>query len=163
MNSDLKNESGMTLVESLIAIVILMFGLLAMAQALAFSVIASKTYGRDSGLATAAAHDKMEELISLSFNDTVTNLTMNPPYATNGSGLTAGGGVYPSTAVAGYSDCLTTAGSRTASLSDTAYTRQWQIINESAASKRIIVSVRSNKSFRYGVAPSTTLITRKTP
>jgi Tfp pilus assembly protein PilV len=163
MKTDLKNESGMTLVESLIAIVILLFGLLAMAQALAFSVIASKTYGRDSGLATAAAHDKMEELIGLAFNDTTTNVTVNPPYPTSGTGLTAGGSVYPSGPAAGYSDYLNASGSRTTSASATAYTRQWQIINESATSKRIIVTVRSNKSFDYGVAPSTTLITRKTP
>ena len=134
-----------------------------MAQALAFSVVASKTYGRDSGLATASAHDKMDELIGLAFDDTTTNLTTNPPYASNGAGLTAGGSIYPADPVAGYSDTLNIAGARTTSAADVAYTRQWQIIDESATSKKILVSVRSNKSFKYGIAPSTTLVTQKTP
>ena len=163
MKSALKNESGMPLVESMIAILILLFGLLALAQAIAFSVIASKTYGRDSGLATAAAHDKMEELVGLPFGDTTTNLAEDPPYGAAGTGLAAGGSFYPADPVEGYSDALDVAGARTASASDIAYTRQWQVINETAARKKIIVSVRSNKSFDYGTAPSTVLVTQKTP
>jgi Tfp pilus assembly protein PilV len=162
MSRDFKNERGMTLVESTMAILILLVGMLAMAQVLAFSVVASKTYGRDSGKVTAAAHDKMEELSGLQFSDTTTNVTVAPPYPANGTGLTAGGSVYPASATTGYVDYIDLTGGRTSS-SAAAYTRQWQIINDSTNQKRIIVSVASNKSFRYGVAPSTTLVTQKTP
>ena len=161
MNKDINDEVGMTLVESMMAILILLFGLLSMAQVLAVSLMGSKTYGRDAGKTTAVAHDKMEELTALQFGDTTTNVTVAPPYPASGSGLTAGGSVYPSEPVAGYADYLSTTGART-SASAAAYGRQWQIINESATSKKIIVSVSSRRSFRNGTAPSTTLVTQKT-
>jgi prepilin-type N-terminal cleavage/methylation domain-containing protein len=162
MPRDLKDENGMTLIESLMAILILLVGLLGMAQVLAFSVVASKTYGRDAGKASVAARDKMEELTGLQFSDATTNVTVNPPFPTNGVGLTAGGSIYPADPVAGYTDRLNAAGARITS-GQPNYTRQWQIINESANVKRIIVSVTSNRSFDYGTAPSTIVVTQKTP
>jgi Tfp pilus assembly protein PilV len=162
MNKEIKDENGMTLVESMMAILILLFGLLSMAQVLAFCVMGSKTYGRDTGKTTASAHDKMEELAGLQFGDTTTNVTVAPPYPSSGVGLTAGGSIYPASPVDGYADYLDSAGSRTTG-SSALYTRQWQIVNESASSKRIVVSVVSTRSFRNGAAPSTTLVTQKTP
>lgn len=163
MKRNLENESGMTLVETMMAILILLGGLLTMAQVLAFSVVASKTHGRDSGKATAAARDKMEELLVLSFSDTSSNITVRPSTANGGVGLTAGGSVYPATPVEGYCDRLDATGARTTAASAVAYTRQWQISNDSATLKTIRVSVRSNKSFRMGTAPSTLLISQKAP
>jgi prepilin-type N-terminal cleavage/methylation domain-containing protein len=156
------DESGMTLIETLIALMILLVGLLSMAQVLAFSIIASKTYGRDMTKTTASAHDKMEELKGLRFADTATNVTVNPPYPANGVGLTAGGSIPPAAPAAGYVDYLNFTGARTTA-AEAAYTRQWQIVNESATLKRIAVVVTSNKSFRYGAAPSTAVVTQKTP
>jgi prepilin-type N-terminal cleavage/methylation domain-containing protein len=156
------DDRGMTLIETMMAMLILLVGLLSMAQVLAFSVVASKTYGRDATKVTAYAHDKMEELTGISFADTTTNVTVNPPYTTNGLGLTAGGSIPPSAPVAGYADYLDISGIRTAS-GNAGFTRQWQVINDSANVKRIIVVVTSNKSFRYGVAPSTTVVTEKIP
>jgi Tfp pilus assembly protein PilV len=158
----MKDQSGMTMVESMIAILILLSGLLAMAQVMVVSVMASKTFGRDAGKTTAAAHDKMEELTGLPFADTTTNVTVAPPYSSNGAGLTAGGDIDPGTQVEGYVDYLDHAGLRTSS-ADAAYTRQWEIIDESTHLKKIIVSVRSNQSFQYGTAPSTVLVTQKAP
>ena len=163
MKSHLKDESGMTLIESMVAMLIMLVGLLGLAKVLTFCVIASKAYGRDSGQATAAAHDKMEELVGLQFSDTTTNLTNNPPFSASGVGLTAGGSIYPASPVAGYTDQLDFSGNRTTWTSTAAFTRQWSIVNDSANLKTISVSVRSNKSFKYGVAPSTTLVTRKSP
>jgi Tfp pilus assembly protein PilV len=151
----------MTLVESMIAILILLFGLLSMAQVLAFCVMGSKTFGRDAGKTTASAHDKMEELTGLQFSDTTSNVTVAPPFPASGVGLSAGGSIYPSAVVAGYSDYLDATGARTTAAA-ALYGRQWQIINESATSKRIVVTVRSQKSFQNGTAPTTTLVTQKT-
>jgi len=162
MNTDIKNESGMTLVESMIAILILLVGLLTMAQVLAFSVIASKTHGRDAGKTTASAQEKMEELAALNFADIATNVTVSPATSTGGTGLAAGGSIYPSEPVQGYADYITSTGSRTTA-TNAAYTRQWQITNTSSTLKTIAVSVRSNKSMQYGTAPSTVLITQKAP
>ncbi len=161
MSRGISDESGMTLVESMIAMLVLLFGLLALAQVLAFSVVASKTYGRDATKATAYAHDKMEELTNLSFSDTTTDVTVAPPFPATGVGLTAGGSVDPSAPVSGYVDYLDMAGVRTTAGS-AAFTRQWRIINESAHLMRIIVAVTSNRSFQNGTAPSTTAVTYKT-
>ncbi len=161
MRSKLSNDSGMTLIETLIALAVLLFGLLALAQVLVYSVVASKAYGRDMTKTAASAHDKMEELTSLSYTDTTTNVTVNAPYPANGVGLTAGGSIPPNDPVGGYSDYLDKAGARTTA-GDAAYTRQWKIINDTAKVKRIIVSVTSKKSFKFGTAPTTTVVTLKT-
>ena len=163
MNGRLKDESGLTLIESMMAITILLVGLLGMAQVLALSLMASKAHGRDAGKATAYARLKMEELVSLDFSDTTTNVTINPPYSSDGTGLTAGGSVYPADPAEGYFDDLGSHGLRV-SMGDPYYVRQWQIIDDGSNPnlKTIIVSVRSNRGFEYGTAPSTTLITQKT-
>lgn len=156
-----RDESGITLVETLIAMLILLFGLLAMAHMLSFGTVASKTHGRDATKAAAYAHDKMEELLGLDFADTTTNVTVNPPFPSTGVGLTAGGSVPPTSATAGYVDYLDTDGARTSSGS-AAYVRQWQIINDGASLKRIIVAVTSMRSFNYGATPAAVLVTYKT-
>ena len=163
MKKRLKDQSGMTLIESLMAITILFVGLLGMAQVLALSLMASKTHGRDAGKTTAHARQIMEELVALDFDDTTTNLAMNPPYTSDGKGLSAGGSVYPAEPIDGYSDGLALHGMRI-SWGNPYYVRQWQIIDDASNPdlKTIIVSVRSEKSFEYGTAPSTTLITQKT-
>jgi hypothetical protein len=163
MKKRLKDQSGMTLVESLMAITILFVGLLGMAQVLALSLMASKTHGRDAGKTTAHARQIMEELVALEFDDTTTNLAMNPPYTSDGVGLTAGGSVYPADPIDGYSDNLGLHGARI-SWGSAYYIRQWQIIDDATNPnvKTIMVSVRSDRSFEYGTAPSTTLITQKT-
>lgn len=162
MRKRLKDESGITLVESMIAMLIMLAGLLGMAQVITFCAVAGKTYGRDATKATAAAHDKMEELTGLGFSDTTSNVTVDAPFPANGTGLTAGGSIAPSAPVQGYADYLDFTGSRTTAAS-AAYTRQWQIIDNSSSLKTIMVSVTSNKSFDFGEAPSTVLVTQKTP
>lgn len=161
MHKTSSGENGMTLVETMCATLIMAFGLLAMCQALVFSVMVSKSYGRDATQATAAAHDKMQELTGLQFADTTTNVSLAAPYPTNGVGLRAGGSIPPAGAVTGYVDYVNFSGVRT-NQADSAYTRQWQIIDDAANIKRIIVAVTSNRSFRTGEAPSTTLVTCKT-
>jgi Tfp pilus assembly protein PilV len=162
MHKNLPDEGGMTLVETMIATLILGVGLLAITQALTFSVVASKVYGHHAMQATAAARDKMQELTGLKFADTTANVTVAAPFPTNGVGLTAGGSILPSSSVAGYIDYIDAAGVRTTQ-SAAAYTRRWQILNDDTSLKRIIVVVTSNKNYRNGSAPSTTLVTYKTP
>jgi len=162
MQQDMSDDSGLTMVETMIATLILLFGLLAMAQVLAFSIVASKTLGRDATKATAYAHDKMEELTGLNFADTTTNVTVPAPFPANGAGLLAGGSIPPNAPTANYVDYLDANGVRTA-VGAPFYTRQWQIVNDTANLKRIIVVVTSQKSFKYGTAPTATAVTYKTP
>ncbi len=162
MHKRLRDESGITLVESMIAMLIMLAGLLAMAQVITFCVVAGKTYGRDATKTTASAHDKMEELTGLDFSDTTANVAVDAPFPANGSGLSAGGSIAPSAPVPGYADYLDFTGSRTTAAA-AAYTRQWRIIDNSSSLKTIMVSVTSNRSFEFGEAPSTVLVTQKTP
>jgi hypothetical protein len=164
MKKDLKNESGMTLIESMFAMIIMLIGLLTMAQVLAFCVIAGKTYGRDAGQTTAAARDKMEELTALQFtwNAKTSTETVAP-------GLAAGGSLYPDAPQQLYADLVDSYGYTSPydpvapSNDSTTFTRQWKIENDATGTiKKIIVSVRSNKSFSYGVTPSTSVVTNKT-
>jgi Tfp pilus assembly protein PilV len=135
MSKNLKNESGMTLVESMVAILILLVGLLTMAQVLTFSVMASKNLGRDSTKATAYACDRMEQLMSVPISDG--SFTSGMDYINyDGSVATGKNG-------------------------DTRYTRQWTITDTGSA-KKIVVSVTSTKSFSYGKSPSTVLLAERT-
>jgi Tfp pilus assembly protein PilV len=162
MQRDWRGEDGSMLVETLIAILILSVGLLAMAQVSVFSVMSSKSYGRDASKSTAFAHSKLDELQSLSFADTTTNTCQVFPFPADGAGLTAGGSIAPSDPVANYADYLDSSGVRTASGS-ALFTRQWQILDDDTNVKRIIVTVTSIRSYRNGIPPSTTLVTFKTP
>ena len=138
MKRCLKEESGLTLVESLMAMLILVGGLLLMAEVLTLSVIASKTHGRDSGKATAFARAKMEELAGLPFNSA--ELEENT-----------------------YSEYLTVDGN-TGEGDSAAYVRQWEIIDDDPGSlKRVIVTVSGSRSFQYGTPPSTVLVTQMAP
>lgn len=132
-----REEDGMTLVESMMAILVLSAGLLMMAQVLAVSVIASKTHGRDAGKTVVSARDKMEELRALPFN---------------ASTLAAGE----------YVDYLNSDGT-TGAAGSADYTRQWWVTDVSGTRKQIVVTVTSNRSFEYGEAPSTTLVSEKAP
>jgi Tfp pilus assembly protein PilV len=161
MQKERHNESGSTLVEVLITLLILLYGLLAMAQVLAFCTVAGKTYGRDASKSTVYARDKMEELLSLSFGDITTNTAVAPPFASNGTGLSAGGSISLNAPAAGYVDYLDISGGRT-DQGASAFTRQWQIIDDTTKLKRILVVTVSNRSFKYGTTPSTAVVTYKT-
>ena len=162
MKSHLKNESGMSMVESMIAVLVLLVGLLMMAQVIAFCVVTSKTLGKDAGKITAAARDKMEELTALAYTDTTSDVAVYPNTPAGGQGLTHGGAVYPADPAAGYHDHLNAAGARTTSDASSVYTRQWAIVDDASGKiKKIIVSVVGNKSLQVGTTPSTTLISYK--
>jgi hypothetical protein len=162
MQQDWQGEDGSMLVETLIAILILLIGMLAMAQVSVFSVMSSKSYGRDSSKTTAFAHSKIDELQSLKFTDTTTDISHAYPFPTTGFGLTAGGSIPPTNPVDKYVDYVDSSGVRTTSGSAW-FTRQWQILDDAADVKRIIVTVSSTRSYRNGIPPSTTLVTFKTP
>ena len=151
---------GFSVVESLLAVLIMLVALLSLAQLLGFSIIVNKNQGKDATKATAFTHDKMEELNNLAFTDTTTNLTVNPPYPATGSGLTAGGSISPNAAVANYVDYLDQNGVRMVA-TGSAFTRQWRITNETATLKRFDVSVTSNRSFSFGSVPATFVVTYK--
>ena len=163
--SDRRGQSGVTLIETMIAALILMGVVLFMAQLFGLVVIMNKNNGSDATKAVTLAEAKMEELTILDFADTTTDTTVDPPAATGGAGLTAGGSL--TTRTAKYCDFVAANGAKVTVPADlsipasAAFVRQWQIINDSATLKRIMVAVTSVRSFQYGTAPATTVVTFK--
>ena len=158
------NKHGFSLIETMIAMLILIFALVSMAQLLGLAIVVNKNQGRDAAKATGFAHDKMEELNGLAFDDKTTNVTVNYPYPASGKGLLAGGNLPPTAPVANYSDTLDQFGARTTTAANIAFTRQWLITDVNPTVKQITVAVTSNKSIRYGTgaAPVTVSMTLKT-
>jgi len=162
------NKGGFSLIETMIAMFIMVFALISLAQLMALAIVVNKNQGRDATKATGFAHDKMEELTGLAFAYTLSNLTKEPgangQYPQNGLGLTASVNTLPPAApAANYSDTLDQFGARTTIPGSIAFTRQWQITNVNAM-KQITVAVTSNKSFRSGngALPVTVSVTLKT-
>jgi len=167
------NEHGLTLIETMIAMLILMVALVSLAQVFGVAMVLNKNHGRDASKTTTFAHDKMEELTRLTFTrvpatkDTTSNLTVNPVngvYPATGVGLTTGGSIPPVAAAAGYTDTLDINGARTTVAADIAFRRQWQIEEPVVGNVnllRISVSVTSTRSFNVGTAPATVQVTLK--
>jgi type IV pilus modification protein PilV len=63
----MNNERGFTLIEALVATLVLTIGLLAMAELLAVS-LRMHQLGRNSTIATRLAQDKFEEMMKMNFN-----------------------------------------------------------------------------------------------
>ena len=158
------NKGGFSLIETMIAMFIMVFALISLAQLMALAIVVNKNQGRDATKATGFAHDKMEELTGLAFTDTTTNVSVSPFSVTASTGLSAGGNLPPTAPVANYSDTLDQFGARTTTAAQIAFTRQWQITNVNTTLKQITVAVTSNKSFRSGngALPVTVSVTLKT-
>ena len=162
------NKGGFSLIETMIAMFIMVFALISLAQLMALAIVVNKNQGRDATKTTGFAHDKMEELSGLAFTDTTTNVSVSPFSVTASTGLSAGGNLPPTAPVANYSDTLDQFGARTTTAAQIAFTRQWQITNLPVGGpttyKQIAVGVTSNKSFRSGngALPVTVSVTLKT-
>jgi len=157
----LSSQEGMTIVEVLLATVILATGVIAMTGAFTWGITTNKKQGEIATRTTLNAVSKLEELMALDFSDAATNTTVSPPAPAGGTGLSVGGGVNPANPIAGYVDYVDQDGTRVAAAA-AFYRRQWQITtNPSGASKTITVVVFSNPTGLPGVPPSTTLVSIK--
>ncbi len=182
-------QAGMSLLETMIALAILLIatvGLLSMGMA---AIGTTENQGHLTARTAEYAQDKMEQLISLAFGDTVTDttqfpacspVTTTPPACTTGTGLAIGGGSDPTAPVAtpgnGYVDYLDISGNPIASTGDWFYIRVWQISNPPGSStctvnsvsapclKQITVTakVRREVGAPQGALPQSTLVSVKT-
>jgi hypothetical protein len=127
------SERGTTLVETAIALAILlvvMVGLLSMA---AFATSLTENQGHLAARTTEYAQDKMEQLLALAYNDaqTDTSAASIVPPITGGTGLAIGGSSNPSSPVNKYVDWLDSSGGLlgggTTAPSTWFYERVWEI------------------------------------
>jgi hypothetical protein len=162
----LSNDSGSTLVEVIVAIMImgtLASGLLAMA---AIALTQSENQGHLSARTAEYAQDKMEQLLVLSFGDSTTDTRVFPATPAGGTGIVPGGSANPAAPVLGYADYLDANGNLLASASAAPpagwfYQRVWQVTTLSATLKEIRVTATVARSIGRTQRPTATLVSLK--
>jgi hypothetical protein len=171
----MKSERGSMLLETLIALGILIVVAAGVMPLGALAVAHSENQGHLQARVTEYAQDKMEQLVSLAFNDTITDTRVFPAGTTGGTGLTIGGSSNPAAPVALYVDWLDEKGNLLASAGTTApaqwfYQRVWKIeavagcpvVNGVCTLKRVTVSTRvRNNLGKIGGPPVSTLVQLK--
>jgi hypothetical protein len=172
MNKRSTKESGIGLIEVSIALLIFMIGLLTLAQALTLAITLNKK-NRENLVATTLCKDKIEQLLSLDFDDDVTNTTVEPVKQTDGSfglvypkdgkGLSDGGSIAPAAPSDTapnkfYRDYINSLGARS-DATGAFYTRQW-MIETGGDVKTIRVTVTGPRSF--GLVNSASMVALKT-
>jgi type II secretory pathway pseudopilin PulG len=169
-------QAGMSLLETTIALAILLIasvGLLSLGMA---AVGTTENQGHLMARTAEYAQDKMEQLMSLGYGDTVTDTTQfpacspattTPPACSTGTGLAIGGSSDPTAPVAtpgnGYVDYLDISGNPIASTGNWYYIRVWQISQFSTNLKQIMVTakVRRQVGAPQGAIPQSTLVALK--
>jgi type IV pilus modification protein PilV len=134
----MNSERGFTLIEAMVAMLVLTIGLVATAQLLAVS-LQMHQIGRNSTTATRLAQDKFEEMMKMQFS--------NPAIQVNGSNTLASN-------VTNYFDAPANSG----------YTRRWQVQAGPGANPSLrIVTIRivpDNPDIRAGGDFSVTTVLR---
>jgi hypothetical protein len=165
MRTHLNSERGTTLIETMIALGIL---LTVMGGLITISAMSSKTTENNGHLAartTEDAQDKMEQLLVLAYTDVATDTTVFPAATVGGTGLAVGGSLNFAAPVNGYVDWLAQDGSwRGGGVNpppDWFYERVWQVSQFIPNVKQISVSVKTKWAYNGATAPSSTVVALK--
>lgn len=164
-----KKESGVTLIETMTVVLLLMIMAAGMTAVFGFCTGTNKSQGDIATRTTELAQDKMEELMALNFGDANTDTTVFPA-GVGGTGL--GGAMAPSTTlgsttqgapVAGFVDYLDAKGNLLAGAAGAFYTRQWSITTNATGKLKtiLVVTFASNTGGGPGVAASSPLVCLK--
>lgn len=170
-----RRSGGFTILETLIAIIVLMIAAAGVASVFAVAIGTDKAQGEIATRTIEYAEDKMEQLQSLAYLDSATNTSVWPTTLTGGTGLggaMAGsstvGGINQGAPVAGYVDYLDAVGNMCAgtvcpSGNPVFYQRQWMIQTNAAGNLKIITVVAWDltRNATRGQVPSTTLVSSK--
>jgi prepilin-type N-terminal cleavage/methylation domain-containing protein len=175
-------ERGVSLIETMVALGILLVVAAGTMPLAIMSLTTTENQGHLTARSAEYAQDKLEQLMALSFGDTVTDTRVFPAVAGGGSGLTVGGSSDPSAPADPYVDYLSAEGALLASSGGAApadwfYQRVWRVEEVgdpdancptavSAAQiclKRITVTATVRRAISGGaVIPSVTLAAFKT-
>lgn len=135
-----RKQAGFTLMETIIAAIILMIGTIGIAGLFSVALTRTSTYGDKATRTAEYAQDKMEELLGSTF-----------------ATLTAGDGITPTTPPSGFYDYIGKTGVPTTSATGAQYMRRWKIENTSTGLKTITVRV----TCLTGAAPGYVLVSQR--
>ncbi len=141
-------QAGFTLVETLVACLVLLVGVVAVMSLFGVSARENYTQGRLGVWLTLYAQNKLGQLNALDFNDSLTDTTVWPPATTGGTGLCnlapgqSCGSVDPAHPVTGFVDYLDASGNLLGGAAGAAFVRQWEIVADvTGQMKTITVTV----------------------
>lgn len=149
------SEAGLTLIETMVASVVLLVGVVAMMGL--FGVAVSQNRGQGSLAVQTATYcqNKLQQLLALKFSDSASDTTVWPTAPTGGPGLcgdlapdAACGSIDPAAPVSGFVDYLDPGGNRVSSASAAKFIRQWRISADPTGTLKTITV------FARAVAPS---------
>jgi len=159
-----KSEAGMALVETVIALGVLLAVAVGVMTLAAMSMTTTENQGHLQARTAEYAQDKMEQLLALTFCDGQTDTTVFPAATTGGTGLgdctnkassaptpSTGGGVDVNNPVQGYVDYVDGNGNPVAASAGWQYIRVWQI--SVPAGTTLIKQVSVKCQVRAGVGP----------
>lgn len=162
----LLSEAGLSLLEVVIALSILLVLSLGVLPLGVLAIARTENEGHLAARTTEYSQDKMEQLLSLAYNDAITDTRFFPSVASGGTGLAVGGSADPDAPVALYVDYLDLSGNLLASAGTTApagwfYKRVWQVTSPFANIKQVTVTTIVLKGFGHGRTPQATLVALK--
>ena len=165
-----RDQSGMTLLETVIALLVMMIGVMGVMGVLAIAVTQNWAQGNVTSRTTEYAQDKMEQLMALAFTDGASNTAVYPTTSTGGTGLggsmagnTTVGGVVDESPVTNYVDYIDASGNQQGTRYGASYVRQWRVsTNATGTLKTVTVFVKAlNVSPNGTASPTTTLVSMK--
>jgi type II secretory pathway pseudopilin PulG len=169
------SERGMSLIESMIATVVIMVGLTAVLGLFTVGMAHNQAHGNLASRATTFGQAKMEDLLNIPFGNASTNTAVFPPTPTGGNGLCnllatqSCGSVDPAAALNnGYSDYLDYDGTTVTSTQMCGaqlcwfYRRQWFIQADTTGNlKTITVRTTAKRTAGSAAPPFTVLMSVK--
>ncbi len=165
-----RHEHGFSLLETVIAISLLMIVSLGLLPLGVIATTTTENQGHLMARTTEYAQDKMEQLLALSFGDSTSDTRAFPATETGGTGLAVGGSSNPQAPAANYVDYLDVNGSLLAAVGTTApdnwyYKRVWRVelVTGSTTLKRITVTAKVKSAVgSSGRIPEATVTSLKT-
>jgi type II secretory pathway pseudopilin PulG len=170
-------QGGMSLLETMIAIAVLLIATLGIMTLALVATATTENQGHLAARTTEYAQDKMEQLLSLAYGDSTTDTTVFPAVNTGGTGLAVGGSSNPATPVTtpgtGYVDYLDLSGNPVtgaggAPPANWYYMRVWQISVPAGTTNMFQITVTTKVRTAVGgtggvgALPQSTVTTLKT-
>jgi Tfp pilus assembly protein PilV len=163
-----KNQKGFTLLETMIAAIVLIIAATGILGLFGVALMQNSVQGDNGTRTVEYAQDKMEQLMALNLGDTSSDTTQYPTCLSlvqtcSGTGLAAGGSINPASPSTGYVDYIDASGNPTTVKANGVYIREWLVSNDSNTPTQLkTITVYVQKISATGpIVPSTTLVSQK--